>query len=312
MATSERLTYSVKEAAGLLGLSKNSAYQACLTGQIPHLKIGKRILIPGRGWSKCLMKPGRQRGKMANPQLENGHTRVANELMEQLMKLYLAPNQWQILVCIIRKTYGFHKKVDYMTNTQICEATGLVKSTVSRGLDILKGRNIVTRDGKHIGFQKDWEQWLTWEEWQKLADKATKVSVTANSVDGEKLADREQKLAVTQPKLADRATKVSSPLDTQKEDTIQKKLSKRKHGEFQNVLLTDEEYQKLKDRLNTRADEFIEKLSAYMKSHGKRYKDHYATILNWYQREKEGKGATIRNSRELPKVYTESPAYADL
>ena len=46
MQTSERLTYDVKTAAKLLGLSKNSAYQACLKGEIPHLKIGKRILIP--------------------------------------------------------------------------------------------------------------------------------------------------------------------------------------------------------------------------------------------------------------------------
>ncbi|MGA2669910.1 MAG: replication protein [Dehalococcoidia bacterium] len=243
---------------------------------------------------------------MANPQLENGHTRIANELMEQLMKLYLAPNQWQVLVCIIRKTYGFHKKIDYITNTQICEGTGLVKSTVSRAVTVLTQRNIITRNGKHIGLQKDWEQW------QKLAERATKVSEAANCVDGEKLAIPQPELAVTQPELADRATKVSSSLDTQKEDTIQKKLSKRKYGEFQNVLLTDEGYQKLKDRLNTKADEFIEKLSAYMKSTGKCYKDHYATILNWSRREKEGKGATIRNSRELPKTYTESPDYADL
>jgi len=46
MATSERLTYSVREAAELLGLSKNSTYQACLTGQIPCLRVGKRVLIP--------------------------------------------------------------------------------------------------------------------------------------------------------------------------------------------------------------------------------------------------------------------------
>jgi excisionase family DNA binding protein len=43
---SERLTYNVAEAARLLGLSKNSTYLACLTGQIPHLKIGNRIIIP--------------------------------------------------------------------------------------------------------------------------------------------------------------------------------------------------------------------------------------------------------------------------
>ncbi|MBN2074214.1 MAG: helix-turn-helix domain-containing protein [Dehalococcoidales bacterium] len=41
-----KLTYSVQEASRLLGLSKNSTYQACLSGQIPCLRIGKRILIP--------------------------------------------------------------------------------------------------------------------------------------------------------------------------------------------------------------------------------------------------------------------------
>ena len=41
-----RLTYSVKETAKLLGLSKNSTYQACLKGEIPSLRVGGRILIP--------------------------------------------------------------------------------------------------------------------------------------------------------------------------------------------------------------------------------------------------------------------------
>ena len=245
---------------------------------------------------------------MASPQLENGHTRIANELMEQLMKLYLSPNQWQVLVCVIRKTYGFHKKVDYITNTQICNGTGLFKANVSRALRQLQQRNIITRNSKYIGLQKDWEQWG-----KKLSVRTTKVS-SLDNLGGEKSYQNEQpELAIQQPELSDQATKVSSLLVTQKEDTIQKKLSKRKeYGEFQNVLLTDEEYQKLKDKLNTKAEEFIEKLSAYMKSTGKRYKDHYATILNWHRREKEGKVGTIRNSRDLPKSYSDSPNYADL
>ena len=45
---SERLTYNVDTAAKLLGLSRNAAYQGCLSGQIPHIKVGKRILIPKR------------------------------------------------------------------------------------------------------------------------------------------------------------------------------------------------------------------------------------------------------------------------
>ncbi len=37
----ERLTLTVKETSELLGLSRNSTYQGILTGEIPHLKIGK-------------------------------------------------------------------------------------------------------------------------------------------------------------------------------------------------------------------------------------------------------------------------------
>jgi excisionase family DNA binding protein len=58
MVTEERLTYNVKEAAKLLGLSRNSAYQACLKGEIPHLKIGKRILIPRVQLERLLLGNG--------------------------------------------------------------------------------------------------------------------------------------------------------------------------------------------------------------------------------------------------------------
>lgn len=42
----EKLTLTVDEAAQVLGLSRNSCYQAVETRAIPSLRIGKRILIP--------------------------------------------------------------------------------------------------------------------------------------------------------------------------------------------------------------------------------------------------------------------------
>ena len=42
----EKLVLNVSEVAQLLGLSRNSAYLACLNGQLPCVKVGKRILIP--------------------------------------------------------------------------------------------------------------------------------------------------------------------------------------------------------------------------------------------------------------------------
>lgn len=40
------LVVSVRRAAQLLGVSKNFAYRACASGQIPCIRIGGRILVP--------------------------------------------------------------------------------------------------------------------------------------------------------------------------------------------------------------------------------------------------------------------------
>lgn len=89
---------------------------------------------------------------------------------------------------------------------------------------------------------------------------------------------------------------------------ISKTTEKKTYGEFQNVLLSEEEFQKLKDKFGAAAEAMIEKLSAYMESRKKRYSSHYATILNWSRRD-DGKA---KLSRDLPRQYTDSPDYPDL
>jgi excisionase family DNA binding protein len=42
----ETLALSVAETARLLGLSREGAYQAVRRGEIPSIRIGKRILVP--------------------------------------------------------------------------------------------------------------------------------------------------------------------------------------------------------------------------------------------------------------------------
>ena len=61
-----------------------------------------------------------------------------------------------------------------------------------------------------------------------------------------------------------------------------KEINKEKYGEFENVLLTNEEYHKLEE---SNLLPYIEKLSSYIASKGKKYKSHYATILNWSRKE---------------------------
>ncbi len=42
----ERATYTVPEAGVRLGLGKNAAYQAAREGQIPVIRIGRRLVVP--------------------------------------------------------------------------------------------------------------------------------------------------------------------------------------------------------------------------------------------------------------------------
>ncbi len=39
-------TISVEEAGELLGISRRSAYRAAATGELPTLRLGRRLLVP--------------------------------------------------------------------------------------------------------------------------------------------------------------------------------------------------------------------------------------------------------------------------
>ena len=92
--------------------------------------------------------------------------------------------------------------------------------------------------------------------------------------------------------VAERLPQVSIGKDSIEKDSIEevsdsvesepspKKPVKHKYGEYNNVLLTDDELEKLKTEYSD-YKERIERLSSYVASTGKKYKSHYATIRNW-------------------------------
>ena len=46
----------------------------------------------------------------------------------------------------------------------------------------------------------------------------------------------------------------------------------------------------------------IEKLSRYMKSSGKTYQDHYATLLHWYEKDKEKLQKKMNDRSRVPTI----------
>ena len=58
-ASQERLTLTVEEAAAALGISRAFAYESVRRGDIPHIKIGRRILVPKAKLEQMLSSAGR-------------------------------------------------------------------------------------------------------------------------------------------------------------------------------------------------------------------------------------------------------------
>ena len=56
-------------------------------------------------------------------------------------------------------------------------------------------------------------------------------------------------------------------------------------GSFQNVFLQEKDRAELELLLYGQLNNYIERLSAYLKSTGKTYKDHKATILSWFYKD---------------------------
>ena len=78
-------------------------------------------------------------------------------------------------------------------------------------------------------------------------------------------------------------------------------------GEFENVLLSEEELEKLKERFPYDWQDRVERLSGYIASKGKRYKSHYATILSWARKGKNAETGNISSKepcRTVEKDYS--------
>lgn len=78
-------------------------------------------------------------------QLENGYTRIANDLLEKFSKVKMSGTCWQVLMAILRKLYGFGKKEDWIEYSQIMLITELPKSRISFSIKQLCKYGIVTQ-----------------------------------------------------------------------------------------------------------------------------------------------------------------------
>ena len=99
--------------------------------------------------------------------LDDGFTRIANELLEAVMRAGLSQHQLLVFMAVMRKTYGFNKKSDWVGNEQLSELTGILPHKCSAAKSVLVKRGILTQTGRVIGINK------TVSEWSSLPVKGT-------------------------------------------------------------------------------------------------------------------------------------------
>lgn len=109
-------------------------------------------------------------------------------------------------------------------------------------------------------------------------------------------------------------------IDIEKDIELEKSKSKRektppketkhKYGEYNNVLLTDTELEKLKAEY-TDYEARIDRLSGYIESKGAKYKSHYATIRNWARKDAEQGKVKNTKAQELDNFYNMASEWAE-
>lgn len=81
------------------------------------------------------------------------------------------------------------------------------------------------------------------------------------------------------------AKKPDNDNEDEEDDDLKKNNKKKKYGENQNVLFTDEEYEKVKAYFPNDYEKRIQVLDDYIQSKGAKYKDFVATLKSWARKE---------------------------
>ena len=92
-------------------------------------------------------------------ELEDGYTRLANALYDELIGADLTKNQSKVAHAICRKTYGFGKKMDRISDSQLALLTRLPRQKDNKAKNELIGMKVIKRDGHLIGPNKEIGEW---------------------------------------------------------------------------------------------------------------------------------------------------------
>lgn len=100
---------------------------------------------------------------MSNPQLENGYTKIADEILDKFCSFRIPGEVRQIVDCIMRKTYGFCKKEDKISGSQFVKMTGLKRQNIYRASSKAITHKLVIKTDDKWRLNKNTKEWISFE-----------------------------------------------------------------------------------------------------------------------------------------------------
>ena len=208
------------------------------------------------------------------PQLENGYTKIANEILDALIKYRIPGEQVQVLLYILRKTYGFNKTNDRISNSQFVSATGMKKGNVSRAVKNLVSKNIVIKsDNKYIPtyrFNKNYKTWKVLSILQPVINITTSVIKSDNKLLSKVMDTKENKDNITKDNIPSFNFEKKVPIPT-------------------NIFLTPQmlEYARKKGCNGDHVHSLFEGFTNYYGKSGKKWKNWTLVWYDWVRNDKE-------------------------
>ncbi len=123
---------------------------------------------------------------MANPQIEKGYIRIANELWESLCRTHLDDHPRRVLGAIMRMTYGYRETRCSISLTSLSKMTCIDRANVSRAIRWLLASNMIgsvpgdTSKPTTYWVQKDYDKWRVVSH-KTLVSQASKTSVSPDT-----------------------------------------------------------------------------------------------------------------------------------
>ena len=211
---------------------------------------------------------------MASPQLENGYTRIANELLEAICRLNLSGNEMRILLYIIRRTYGFNKSYAEIPLSEISNAVGIRREHIQKALKKLSLKKIIELrihggiKSQTISIVKNYENWNVESCVNCLLQKLATVAEIGNTTVAE----------------------IGNSTYKEKKENIkerEKKNSPPPHaGSYNCAFVNDDNYKELASEYDTEViNNYIDKVDNWAHSKGKNLGECSEMVKKWLEQD---------------------------